>query len=386
MKVLICGDYIVYGDSYPRSTNPFGEFQEIIKGSDFSIYNQEFPVTTSTEIYSTKKYGLTSATDPKAIQPISEAGFTHASLANNHIFNRGKYGLSDTISNLKKARIKTFGAGTTMAEANAILYEERDNKKIAFLNYAENEFNCATKTHGGANPFDVVTITNQIIEAKKKADFVFLIIHGGIDFCEIPSPRMVKTYRFFADMGASAIIGHHTHVVSGYEVYNSVPIFYGIGNFIPGKIVVEGCKYSFPVRFELLNDGKLTYDGYPLKYDVKQQQIEILKGTEKADFLERQKEISSLLSDLDKLEKTLKSDYLTAGKESYYYTLFTRSNYFLFKLLRKLKLTKLYHRYIRRKMRLNTKNSISWNLNRCETHRDVLDLIYSKHIDLYKNN
>lgn len=42
---------------------------------------------------------------------------------------------------------------------------------------------------------------------------------------------MVKAFRFFIDVGADAVIAHHMHVYSGFEVYKEKPIFYGLGNF-----------------------------------------------------------------------------------------------------------------------------------------------------------
>ena len=42
---------------------------------------------------------------------------------------------------------------------------------------------------------------------------------------------MVKIYHFFADLGVTAIIGHHPHVVRGMEIIDSCPVFYSIGNF-----------------------------------------------------------------------------------------------------------------------------------------------------------
>ena len=70
-----------------------------------------------------------------------------------------------------------------------------------------------------------------IEEAKKKADFVVVIAHGGHEHYNLPSPRMKKWYRFFVDAGAHAVVGHHTHIISGYEVYKDAPIFYSLGNF-----------------------------------------------------------------------------------------------------------------------------------------------------------
>ena len=41
------------------------------------------------------------------------------------------------------------------------------------------------------------------------------------------------------DAGASAIFGHHPHVVQGVEFYDEVPIFYSLGNFIFSNNIVE---------------------------------------------------------------------------------------------------------------------------------------------------
>jgi len=43
---------------------------------------------------------------------------------------------------------------------------------------------------------------------------------------------MVKQYRFYAENGADAIVGHHTHCIGGYEIYKDVPIIYSLGNFL----------------------------------------------------------------------------------------------------------------------------------------------------------
>ena len=42
---------------------------------------------------------------------------------------------------------------------------------------------------------------------------------------------MMETYRFFIEVGADAVVNHHQHCFSGYEIYKNKPIFYGLGNF-----------------------------------------------------------------------------------------------------------------------------------------------------------
>ena len=77
-----------------------------------------------------------------------------------------------------------------------------------------------------------MSVFNQIQEAKSKADFIVVVAHGGHEHYNLPSPRMKKWYRFFVDAGASAVVTHHTHIISGYEVYKDAPIFYSLGNFL----------------------------------------------------------------------------------------------------------------------------------------------------------
>lgn len=70
-----------------------------------------------------------------------------------------------------------------------------------------------------------------IKEAREKADSVVVIMHGGHETYQLPTPQMQQTYRFFVDIGADAVVNHHQHCYSGYEVYKNKPIFYGLGNF-----------------------------------------------------------------------------------------------------------------------------------------------------------
>jgi len=153
-------------------------------------------------------------------------------LANNHILDYGAKGLSDTFETLKQNKIDYVGAGNNLKEAAQPLTLEKDGQRIAILNFCENEWSIAEEDKPGANPMDIIENTNQIKAAKATHDKVICIIHGGHEYYHLPSPRMQKQYRFYVDNGADAIVGHHTHCVGGYEVYNDVPIIYSLGNFL----------------------------------------------------------------------------------------------------------------------------------------------------------
>ena len=109
---------------------------------------------------------------------------------------------------------------------------EIDGKTLAIINRCEHEFSIATDETAGSNPLNPIQQYYAIKEAKTKADYVLVIVHGGHEHQQLPSPRIQETYRFFIDVGADAVVNHHQDCYSGYEVYKEKPIFYGLGNFL----------------------------------------------------------------------------------------------------------------------------------------------------------
>jgi len=47
-----------------------------------------------------------------------------------------------------------------------------------------------------------------------------------------PAPSQARVFRAIASMGSDAVIGCHTHCVQPVELYEGVPIIYGLGNFV----------------------------------------------------------------------------------------------------------------------------------------------------------
>jgi len=387
MKVLVCGPFNGHENISkkirfsPNKNDIFGEFNEIISNCDISIYNQEFPMTNSQVRNKTKKFGPITKSDPVCIKSISAAGFTHATLATNHIYDYGEEGLKDTIETCKQNDILPFGAGININEARRPLIVEKDNIKLAFINICEHEFNIADSDKGGANPLDIIENTKQIIELKKNNDFVFVIIHGGTDYCEYPSPRMVNQYRFYAEIGASAVIGHHAHIVSGFEEHIGVPIFYQIGNLIPGNLICNNGDYSMPIEFEITKGSKLKWRLYYLYFNRDELILKILKEKQETIFKAHIADISKLISNQNELYKRWGDFISSKWRASFYFTLFTRSEYFLFRIFKKINALNLYYYYISKKMRNNKINSGLWNIVRCETHQDVLNYYFEKYIN-----
>lgn len=391
MKLLFVGDYIAYDDftDYVRNNNYnmsiFGNFINVIEESDFSIYNQEFPLTLFKKKYSTKAGVSCYKAHPDSIELVKKVGFTHATLANNHILDFGITGLKDTINYCMENSIIPFGAGITLNKADEICIIEKDNIRIALINITENEYTVANNYHGGASNLDLIENVKRIKYAKTVSDFVFIISHGGIDFCNYPSPRLVKQFRFFIDMGADSIISHHSHVTSGYEIYEGKPIFYDIGGFLPGRLIVPDCKYNMPVQFEFKNKTDFSFKIFPLEFDFDKMKMKKMEGKRLEIFNSKIRKINQAILDEKQLIKSINDFFLNDEKTSYYLNMMFRSNYLFFKVARKLNFLGVYKKYMLLNNKKNRVNTSSWNMIRCETHKDVLQILYDKYFDDYKN-
>jgi poly-gamma-glutamate synthesis protein (capsule biosynthesis protein) len=280
-----CIELLFTGDMCPRgkteelimqdkSPEILEDFKPELKDCDLSISNLETPLTTDeTPII---KSGPNLKVDPKCIDLLKAAKFDVALLANNHIGDFGTKPVLDTIELLKKNKIKYAGAGKDLKEARKPLIINKKGIKVTFLNYAENEFGSADKNKPGASTLDPLVNIGQIKKVSAKSDITIVVIHGGNERNPIPSPRMKKTYRAFADAGASAVISIHTHCPQGIEVWNGVPIVYSLGNFL----------FGWPFSREPLPATNLWWTGYAVKIKFSKKSaahLEVIPHTDAPD-------------------------------------------------------------------------------------------------------
>jgi hypothetical protein len=86
-------------------------------------------------------------------------------------------------------------------------------------------------------------------------------LHWGYEHIEVPAPFQRNLAYRLIDAGASIIIGHHSHVAQGYQIYCGVPIFYSLGNFNFwqfDKETTEENKWGYMVRYNLKNGNAST--------------------------------------------------------------------------------------------------------------------------------
>ena len=219
-------------------------------------------------------------------------------LANNHILDYGEQGLLETISFCKENNIQMVGAGSNLQQASKTLYIPSIEGTIGIINFAENEWTNASVDTAGANPMDIIDNVRQSKALKNKVDYIILIIQGGNEYNHYPSPRMVKQYRFYAECGADVIIGHHTHCVGGYEVYNGTPIFYCLGNFLftTNKKKLTSWYEGLVVQLIIKKGNRVAFKVVPVSQSKENHALTIMQGKDKDNIHNKIKKINIVLA------------------------------------------------------------------------------------------
>lgn len=238
---------------------PWEKIGPLMEQADIRFCNLECAVTAR-GLAVPKRYSFRA--DPALTgNVLAAAGFSVASLANNHTYDNGTQGLSDTLAAVREMGIAGPGAGATREEAIAPRIVTVRGLKIAFVAYT-----CWTPEAylpGEAGPrlatVDDATFTGELRAAKAGADFLVVSLHWGKEYSPVPTQSQRDLAYMAIDAGADLVIGHHPHVAQPVEIYRDRPILYSLGNclfdrsgpqhsngllalvrFAPGRVTLEG--------------------------------------------------------------------------------------------------------------------------------------------------
>jgi hypothetical protein len=134
---------------------------------------------------------------------------------------------------LEENRIEYTGASLANHKEKHFFIQKINGRSFAFLNYVHASTNpcfpenCAIHV----NLYERNAILENIKALREKVDYVILIFHWGFDNSRFPKPQQRKDAKAFAEAGADLIIGHHPHVLQGYERIKNTWVFYSLGNF-----------------------------------------------------------------------------------------------------------------------------------------------------------
>lgn len=375
MKILVAGDYCenLRVHDYVRNrhySELFDDIKPIVLQHDFRIINFEFPIVTS-KGYPISKCGPHLSGSKQSVEALQYVGFNICTLANNHILDQGSQCCLDTVELLNESGIKTVGAGKDLTVAGKTLCLSKGVEKLAIINCCEHEFSIATSDSVGANPLNPISQYYSIVDAKKRGFVVVVIVHGGHELFQLPSLRMKEIYRFFIDSGADAVINHHQHCYSGYEIYNGKPIVYGLGNFLfdhkirRHSLWNEG--YMVSINF---SDTNVDFQLIPYSQCNATPSVSLMKGNELRLFEQTIEHLNSIILNDDDLKQQVEDFYNNCSKE----IISIHSPYWGHRILNTLHRLHLLPQLMTNKRLYKLRNSIE-----CESHRDKQIFVLKKY-------
>ncbi len=227
---------------------------------DLRVINLESLLTDEGVRHPTK--GIAFRGSPENVAGLTFAGVDIAALANNHVIDYGRRGLEDTQEILDSAGIGHCGAGMNEYEALQPVFSTVRGIRIGVLSYCnrtgrdynERPFMDAGYDRYGYAYFSGDNIERSVPDAAEQCDLLVVYVHGGWEYEDMPCwedpdelypPDHEERIRFTVkrdsatielehlaiDLGAGLVIGHHPHVLQGFEVYNGVVIAHSLGNF-----------------------------------------------------------------------------------------------------------------------------------------------------------
>ena len=372
MEIGFTGDFFVNGrvksllskDSWETH---FYSLKDVFSKNDFNIFDLESPITISNTPI--KKTGPNLKMNDDCLKLLRFLNCTHVATANNHFYDYGIQGIKDTYDYLHKAGIEWTGSGIDETDARKGIILEKYGLSLGVVNICENEWTTVPENIGGCNGLDLIDNYKSIMNVKSRTDFFIVIFHGGHEHYNLPSLRIKKLMRHFVDLGAAAVVCHHTHVYSGFEVYNQSPIFYSLGNFLFDRESERDTFWNYGIVLNLkFEKGKSVSYSYRF----------IEQNSHKAGAYLLSQNLQDVHSEifLD-LSKTIEDDTLLENN----YNEFLKKQARLFDFWLNPYPSKLYFLYNKGFLPslLNSNKRKLWaNLVRCESHRDVLQSVLKK--------
>ncbi len=250
LDVVVAGDLVL---DAPDASHWLSGIAPALRAADVAIGHLEVPHT----LRGRELEGDVPApgAPPENLRAIADAGFAALSLGGNHIADQGPEGIDDTIAGLDALSLAHAGAGRNLAAARQPALIAHGERRLALLSY-----NCVGPEAGWAGegragaaylridttdgspiaptaPLErisdeaLATLREDIGAARQQADIVVVALHKGI--VHVPA-RLAPYERPLAqaaiDAGADVVLGHHAHIVKGFEFHRGRPIFHGLGN------------------------------------------------------------------------------------------------------------------------------------------------------------
>jgi poly-gamma-glutamate synthesis protein (capsule biosynthesis protein) len=236
--------------------------------SDFWIEPKIANLESSIFIRDTKIHtkGIALCSHPGVTSFLESLNIKCVSLANNHIFDYD-IDIEQQIYLLKKRGITSIGAGSNLTNSCTAFHHNKSD--LVAVSFGWNVIRCkyATNETAGVNPYEYKWVKTVLLNLRKTYPLSKLvaIFHWNYEFELYPQPADREFAHHLIDLGVDAIVGHHSHIIQGFEIYKGKPIFYGLGNCYFPNGEYGGFNLNFPeeankgLSVSLLNNEVKVY-------------------------------------------------------------------------------------------------------------------------------
>ena len=225
---------------------PFSLVSAYLTADDITAANLEVCLTSSDKAVD-KMFPLIAP--PENVAVLAQGGIDVVNTVNNHCFDFGKQGYSDTLATLDSAGIRHFGStilgGKLTSDITTVV--ETKGIRFGFVGFSYPQ-----------------TSTLELIEQHIQAlrgdgcDVVIVSLHWGRETYMTPNIGQTQYAAKVIDMGADVVWGHHPHVLQPVQFYKGKPVLFSTGNFIFGTMsAVEPSTGIFQLEYEKTTQGVL---------------------------------------------------------------------------------------------------------------------------------
>jgi poly-gamma-glutamate synthesis protein (capsule biosynthesis protein) len=228
----------------------YAEIGPVLENAHVATANLEFPVNpkrpVGPEIGSVEFNG-----SPEHVQALIDAGFNTLVTANNHAFDQGEQGFYSTLEVIKGLGGTAAGTARKASELNRPEFPESKGLRVGISAYTYSLNSVRGNTDQFTHPprdlaievpnfgewegpwrtLGQETFARDVSRAREAGvDFLIAICHWGKEWHFQPNADQRQAAHDLIDAGYDLVVGSHSHVLQGSELYRGKLISYGLGN------------------------------------------------------------------------------------------------------------------------------------------------------------
>ena len=220
---------------------PFRNLSALTASDDLTVANLEGVLSDRELPKVRKEYNFIGASAYTDI--LREGSVECVTLANNHSHDYDTAGYEDTKRALDNAGVAYFGTD------RMAVWRNEEGLTIGFLGVS-GSLSGSRGTNYGKRA--------EILHSMGCAA-VITVMHAGTEYEPEPDGYQKQIVNRAFAYGTDLIIGHHPHVVQGFEIRDGIPVVYSLGNCVFGGNTNPRDHDALAVRAELaFQEGELT--------------------------------------------------------------------------------------------------------------------------------